>query len=295
MRPRSLIPLVIGLAVGFFAIKLGLDVVKKARAGEGDESRVVVSARRINAAAAITPSMLTFKTVPASLAPPDTFKDAKDLTTRVTTMAIPAGVPVTESMLAPPGAEPGLRATIPPGLRAVSVKVNEESAVAGFVTPGSRVDVSAVAKRGGASKLILSNVQVGAVGQSLSEVGPDGKTARVTKSVTLFVRPDEVEVLNAHAAAGRIRLALRSYDEHQDAAPEQDAGGFWGALFQQALSGAGTSYAASDVVPVKTHVVDVVRGAKTQRLVFTKAGRDSDYKLVQVLDPGAAHRNEARE
>ncbi len=295
MRPRSLIPLVIGLAVGFFAIKLGLDVVKKARAGEGDESRVVVSARRINAAAAITPSMLTFKTVPANLAPKDTFKDAKDLTSRVTTMAIPAGVPVTESMLAPPGAEPGLRATIPLGLRAVSVKVNEESAVAGFVTPGSRVDVSAVTKRGGASKLILSNVQVGAVGQSLSEVGPDGKTARVTKSVTLFVRPDEVEVLNAHAAAGRIRLALRAYDEHEDeASGVQAAGGFWSALLQQALNG-GTGYTASDLVPLKTHVVDVVRGAKTQRLVFTKAGQGSEYRLIQVLDPMAARRSEARE
>ncbi|HVP11293.1 MAG TPA: Flp pilus assembly protein CpaB [Phycisphaerae bacterium] len=270
MKPRSLIPLVIGLVVGFFAIKMGVDMIKRAKGAETDRN-VLVSAKQIESATRIEDSMIKPRPVAAGLIPADAFTEPKALVGRVTMMAIPAGVPITKAMLAPPGAEPGLRAKIPGGYRAVSVSVNEESAVAGFLTPGARVDVSAVNQKAGTSKLILTDVEVGAVGQSLSQLGPDGKSVKVTKSVTLFLRPEQVEVLNAHAGnKGTIRLALRGHGDREEES-------IWAQMFKkdggtQASSGWGS----------KSHLVEVVRGSEVERLVFVESSRPGRYKLVEA-------------
>lgn len=287
MRPRSLIPLVIGLAVGFFAIKMGVDMIKRARGSEGDQKSVLVSARQIDTAARIEESMIKAKAVPASLVPSDAFTEPKALVGRVTMLAIPPGIPITRAMLAPPGAEPGLRARIPAGCRAVSVSVNEESAVAGFLVPGARVDVSAVNARCGISKLILTDVEVGAVGQSLSQISPDGKTVKVTKSVTLFLKPDEVEVLHANAGSkGQIRLALRGQGE-----PAADGGSFLSQLLSKGLQRS-AARAATDVEQ-KNHLVEVVRGSDVQWLVFAESSRTGRYQLIQMQDASGRPTDEA--
>src|SRR5438874_277337 len=187
MKPKALIPLIIGLGVGFFAIKMGIDMVARAKGTSGDAHKVVVAGANIPVATRITEQMLSTREVPESLMPSGAFGDVKLLVGRVTKLTVPAGMPLSPAVLAAPGAEPGLRALIPPGYRAVSVKVNEASSVAGFVMPGAHVDVFAgeTGRRGAAnrSRLILPDVEIGAVGQSLNEVQPDGKTVRVTKSV----------------------------------------------------------------------------------------------------------------
>jgi pilus assembly protein CpaB len=270
MKPRSLIPLIIGLVVGFFAIKMGVDMIKRAKGAETDQRNVLVSAKPIESASRIDESMIKPRTVASGLVPADAFADSKALLGRVTLMTIPAGVPITKAMLAPPGAEPGLRARIPEGHRAVSVSVNEESAVAGFLTPGARVDVSAVNPKAGTSKLILTDVEVGAVGQSLNQVGPDGKSVKVTKSVTLFLRPNQVEVLNAHAGSkGSIRLALRGHGDRQ----EEES--IWAQIFKNRDKTASSGWGN------KNHVVEVVRGTEVERLVFVESSGSGRYKLVE--------------
>jgi len=279
MKPRSIIPLVIGLAVGFFAIKMGVDMIRKARGAEGDQKSVLVSTRQIDAAARIDDSMFKPKAVAASLVPSDAFTDAKSLVDRVTMLAIPPGIPITKAMLAPPGAEPGLRARIPAGCRAVSVSVNEESAVAGFLTPGARVDVSAVNARCGISKLILTDVEVGAVGQSLSQIGADGKTVKVTKSVTLFLKPDQVEILNANAGTkGAIRLALRGHGE-----PAGDGRSFLSQLLSKMPSREVAAREEPQVLQ-RNHVVEVVRGSDVERLVFAESAQAGVYQLIDTGD-----------
>jgi pilus assembly protein CpaB len=285
MKPRSLIPLIIGLVVGFFAIKMGVDMIKRAKGAEGDQRNVLVTMKQIESAARIDDSMIKPRSVAAGLLPPDVFTDPKTLVGRVTLMTIPPGVPITKAMLAPPGAEPGLRAKIPQGHRAVSVSVNEESAVAGFLTPGAHVDVSAVNQKLGTSKLILTDVEVGAVGQSLNQVGPDGKSVKVTKSVTIFLRPDQVEVLNANAGTkGTIRLALRG---HGDRAREES---IWSSMFKS-----GSSAKAASGWGTKNHVVEVVRGSNVERLVFVESSRPGRYKLVETLEsPSDRSRGKSR-
>lgn len=273
MKPKTVVPLVIGLGVGFFAVKMGIDMVKRAKGTQEDTKAVLVSAKPIEVATTVTDQMLTSQKVPSSLVPNDAFTDLKALSGRVTNMSIPAGIPITRAMLAPPGAQPGLRAKIPTGYRAVSVSVTEESAVAGFITPGSRVDVSSVILGSASykSKLILTNIEVGAVGQSLSVIGSDSKSSRVSKSVTLFLKPEQVDILNSSVGTGKgkIRLALRGTSSD----PEES-------LFSQLLKKAFEKDDApkkeekeEPTKPVEQYVVEVRRGTELERLAFDESGR----------------------
>ncbi|MCB9853384.1 MAG: Flp pilus assembly protein CpaB [Phycisphaerales bacterium] len=293
MKPKTLIPLVVGLGVGFFAIKMGIDMVKKAKGSQEETFKVVVSAKSIEAAQRITEVMLTTRESSKSLMPRDGFMDVSSLVGRVTKMPVAPGVPITKAMLAPPGSEPGLAATIPAGYRAASVKVTEESAVAGFIMPSSRVDVySAERDQDGKCRLILSDVEVGAVGQSMSQMGPDGKTAKVSKSVTLFLLPEQVQTLNAAMAQsrGNIRLAMRG---HEDDPGESKLAG----LFKKLMSAPTVSdepTPAPTVAPVQVaraapkqtyHVVDVRRGDEHQKLVFEENGTVRTFDGDKPLPP----------
>ncbi|MFQ5423296.1 MAG: Flp pilus assembly protein CpaB [Phycisphaerae bacterium] len=271
MKARSIIPLVIGLGVGFFAIKMGIDMVRKARGSQGEMNQVVVARHAIDVASRIEESMVTTVGVPRALVPAGAFTDRKKLIGRVVKMTIPASMTINDSMLAPSGTSPGLAAKIPAGHRAVSVTVNEASAVAGFVMPGARVDVFAADRGGRAtsfpSRLILADVEVGAVGQSMNELSSDGKTVRMTKSVTLFLKPDQVPLLDAAATRSRIRLALRGQGE------ERPKGVFWSSLLKKAMA-----YRPKPVVVAAAprshpgHVVTVINGSRIERLTFDSKG-----------------------
>ena len=231
MKSKAIIPLVIGLAVGLVAIKMGLDVVKKAKgANQGGASvDIVVAARSIPLATGITDQMVATVKTPRELAPTGVFNTVSDVVGRVNRAEIPKGAPVMGSVLAPPGTSPGMPSLIPDGFRAVSVKVDEDTQVSGFLQPSCRVDVAAVmtatvgGRRDTISKVILQNVEVAAVGQSLASEGSG--EANLTRSVTLLVRPRDVPKLHLAASKGKIRLALRSRaDESSDefAAMTQD-------------------------------------------------------------------------
>ncbi|UCF38712.1 MAG: Flp pilus assembly protein CpaB, partial [Acidobacteriota bacterium] len=121
--------------------------------------------------------------------------------------------PFLEAKLAPKGAGAGLTAVIPDGMRALSVKVNDVIGVAGFVVPGSRVDViltgSADSNRSSdTSKIILENVEVLAAGQNI-ERDAQGKPQSV-QVVTLTVTPEQAQKLALASQDGKIQLALRN-------------------------------------------------------------------------------------
>jgi len=215
MKSKAIIPLVVGLAVGLVAIKLGLDVVKRAQgANRGAGAvQVVAASKTIPLASAITEHMVKTIRTSKEMTPDGAFADVAVVIGRVSRSEIPRGVPVLDSMLAPPGSSPGMPSRIPDGYRAVSVKVDEASQVAGFLNPGCRVDVAAVMtvrrnrQTETISKVILQNVEVGAVGQSLTG---DETGANVSRSVTLFVRASDVAKLNLASLKGKIQLAMRN-------------------------------------------------------------------------------------
>jgi pilus assembly protein CpaB len=126
-----------------------------------------------------------------------------------------ANEPVTESRLAVAGSGGGLAATIPKGMRACAVKVNEVVGVAGFVTPGMRVDVlitgvppGAVTENGPAVRTLLQNIQVLSAGANI-EKDREGKPQQA-QVVNLLVTPDQAEILSLAGNEMRIQLILRN-------------------------------------------------------------------------------------
>jgi pilus assembly protein CpaB len=121
--------------------------------------------------------------------------------------------PLTESKLAPVEAGAGLPPTIPSGMRAISVKVNEVIGVAGFTVPGTRVDVLAMARENNnsMSRIVVSNVLVLTAGTKYDqdESRKDGKPIRSTV-VTLAATPSDAERIALAATEGQIVLALRN-------------------------------------------------------------------------------------
>jgi pilus assembly protein CpaB len=122
--------------------------------------------------------------------------------------------PILPAKLASKEAGAGLPPIIPPGKRALSVRVNEVIGVAGYVLPGTRVDVVATANPSTraediTTKVVLQNVEVLAAGTRLEQDTPDGKPMQVTV-VTLLVTPEESERLTLASTEGKIQLALRN-------------------------------------------------------------------------------------
>ncbi len=291
MKPKTIVPLIIGLGVGFFAIKMGVDMIRKAKGSQEGRVGVLVTATPVEVATAIHQSMLTVREVAVSLVPSDSFTNKEDLVGRVTKIPIPAGVPISRQMLAPMGAEPGLTARIPPGSRAVTVSVNEESAVAGFIRPGSRVDVSVVYGRTDTrSRLILSNVEVGAVGQSMSQTSPDGKTVRMAKSVTLFLSPEQVQTLNTASGGGkgRIRLALRGHEDDPPVAANPLSDWLKGMMAARPARtepvGLPPDLEPEEDHKERLHTVVLRRGESESRLLF---GEDGTLRAFMTPQPGA--------
>jgi pilus assembly protein CpaB len=119
-----------------------------------------------------------------------------------------------ESRLAAPGAGGGLAATIPSGMRACAVRVNEIVGVAGFVVPGMRVDVLISGTPPGAQvagpqvKTILQNIEVLSAGQNYQK-DTEGKPVAVTV-VNLLVTPEQAEILSLASNETKIQLVLRN-------------------------------------------------------------------------------------
>jgi pilus assembly protein CpaB len=123
--------------------------------------------------------------------------------------------PITESRLGAKGAGGGLAATIPPGMRAVAIRVNEIVGVAGFVVAGTHVDVlvSGISREAGASggsttQTLLQNITVLSAGQDFKKDN-EGKPVSV-QVVNLLVTPPQAEMLSLAGSQMTLQLVLRN-------------------------------------------------------------------------------------
>jgi pilus assembly protein CpaB len=128
------------------------------------------------------------------------------------------GEPILDNRLAPVGSGGGLAATIPPGMRACAVKVDDVVGVSGFATPGMRVDVlisgnppgeqNAAQTTGPKVKTLLQNIQVLSAGTDIQK-DAQGKPKPV-QVVNLMVTPDQAEILSLATSEEKIQLVLRN-------------------------------------------------------------------------------------
>ena len=187
-----------------------------------------------------------------------------------------SGEPIIENRLAAVGSGGGLAATIPPGMRACAVKVDEVVNVSGFVTPGMRVDVlisglppgTQDPTVGTVSRTLLQNIQVLSAGTDIQK-DAEGKPKQV-QVVNLLVTPEQAESLSL-ASSLKIQLVLRNpLDTKIDKVP----GTATGNLF------AGTNgtpekpqhVAARKSAPSKVFVVEVFNGSKQSDEKFASPG-----------------------
>ena len=125
---------------------------------------------------------------------------------------IKANEAILDTKLADPAGGGGLPVAIPDGMRAMSVAVDEVVGVAGFVLPGTRVDVlvtmAGSGNRDPMTRIILQNMQVVTAGQTITR-DANGDPVLVSV-VTLLVSPEDAERLALASTQGRIQLALRN-------------------------------------------------------------------------------------
>src|SRR5215471_4059012 len=203
------IAFVVALGVTFFTYRALRDRLQPPE----DMSQIVVAAQSVSLGARLTEADLRMAPWPRAVPLEGSFKKFSDVVGRGVVTPMIANEPVLDSKLAPTGSGAGLTAAIPEGMRAVGVKVNDVIGVAGFVVPGSRVDVllSGSPNKNGElemSKVILENVQVLAAGQNVTS-DANGKPQSV-QVVTLLVGPEESQKLALASADGKIQLALRN-------------------------------------------------------------------------------------
>jgi pilus assembly protein CpaB len=143
------------------------------------------------------------------------FSKQEEVLNRANITPLAENEPILEGKLAPKESGAGLSATIPEGMRGVSVAVNEVVGVAGFVIPGTMVDVLVTghpvgkeSSNGDITRTVLEDVRVLAAGQKI-EQDREGKPQTVAV-VTLLVAPDDASKLVMASNDGRIQLALRN-------------------------------------------------------------------------------------
>jgi pilus assembly protein CpaB len=175
---------------------------------------VVVAAADLMLGTELKKEDLAVVNFPVGAAPEGSFSKPADILGRGLIVSMVRNEPVLGAKLASKEAGAGLPPVIPEGMRAVSVRVNEVIGVAGYVLPGTRVDVLATASPSGnqtdvTSKVILANVQVLTAGTRMEQDKEKGKPMQVTV-VTLLVYPEQSERLALASTEGKIQLALRN-------------------------------------------------------------------------------------
>ena len=214
-RIRVFIVLVIALSAGgVFAYATYNFVQQPAPAASMKTQSVVVAAADLQLGKELKPEDVRMIQFPEGSVPMGTFTSADDIMGRGVISPIVQNEPILSAKLASKEAGFGLPPIIPPGMRAVSVRVNDVVGVAGYVLPGTRVDVVATVNPTQnqidvTSKVVLANVQVLTSGTKIEQDGDKGKPMEVSV-VTLLVDPSEAERLTLASTEGKIQLALRN-------------------------------------------------------------------------------------
>src|SRR5580693_817576 len=189
--------------------------------------RYVAPAHALEAGEVLKPEDLALVEWPASMPLSGAFGKIGDLAGRAVIYPVAASQPILDGYLAAPGSGIGLTVKIPEGMRATSVKSDEVVGVAGFLFPGSHVDVLVTFRSDGlptpATQIVLQDVEVLTVGQKL-QPDPQGKPDTVSV-VTLLLTPEDSQKLVLASSQGSVQFVLRNGADHTrvDAVPVQIA------------------------------------------------------------------------
>lgn len=221
MKPKTMMLMVVAIGCGLVASYMTSKLLAERNTPQPEEPKikVLVAKGRVPAWIPMKDPDKYFeeREVPESLAPRKALHDLSKMKDQRLAQALSEGEYALEDKLVNIE-QAGLIAKLPPGMRAIALKVNAESLAGGFVLPGYRVDVVATTRGGGnthdqSSRIILQNMLVLAVDTIANR---DNQTNSILGStVTLAATPEEAQRLSLAAAMGELRLTLRTPDDNK--------------------------------------------------------------------------------
>jgi pilus assembly protein CpaB len=212
-RTRLLMIGVLALALGFLvSVYVYKDLQSKSGVSSDPGIDVIVAASDLQVGARVEEHDIKIIRIPSADLPEGAPRRRSDVLGHGVIIPITKGEFILPTKLAGENAGAGLPSLIPPGMRAVAVKVNDVVSVAGFVTAGTRVDVLLTGTPNGGSEpqttTVLQNVAVLAAGHTLERTSTG--EAQNTPVITLLVSPDDAQRLALASSEGKIQLALRN-------------------------------------------------------------------------------------
>jgi len=196
---------------GVFTYWLSQRFQKAHNAPPPQKSQYVAAAMNLDAGQTIKAENLRLVDWPSTMPLTGAFTTPQPLVGRVVMYPLAAGEPILDRQLANAGASSGLTVKIPDGMRAISLRSDEVVGVAGFLLPGTHVDVLVTIRPPNADPVtntVLQNVEVLASGQKI-EPDPEGKPVTATV-VTLLVSPEEAEKVDLATTQGIVHFTLRN-------------------------------------------------------------------------------------
>ena len=273
-RIRIFLVLVLALtAGGAFAFGTYRYIQQVPDRGEGIATKpVIVAAVNLDLGAELRPEDLRIVEWPVNTVPATAFGSADQVVGRGLIQSVVENELILPSKLAPKEAGAGLPPVIPAGMRALSVRVNDVISVAGYVLPGTRVDVvttlnPTMQQPDVTSKVVLTNVLVLAAGTRIERDADGGKPVAVSV-VTLLVDPIEAERLTLASTEGKIQLALRNpLDKTAPVTPGIKPAALMGVAMASAAPRPRTSaprpvQTATVAAPAALPTVEIIRGDK---------------------------------
>jgi pilus assembly protein CpaB len=209
---------VLGVSLVFALVVSSIFYQFTARSGpskktEATEMRdMIITTRALGVGVMIRPADVKIAKIAAEAFPKGAYSKVEEVLDRPVISNILLEEPILEGRLATKGSGLGLAPTIPVGMRAVSVRVNDVAGVAGFVLPGMKVDVLVTGRPpgddGDITATALQNILVLSAGTTLQ---PDARGQAIqAPTVTLLATPEEAEILTLANIDGHIQLVLRN-------------------------------------------------------------------------------------
>ena len=214
MKLKAIAPLLVAIVFGLLAARLAMKVVNTGTKiiETTHLTSIVVAAHDMEPGTTLIDTDMTLGKVDEATIPSGAYIATSGPMNRVTKIAIVKGQAILPNVLADDGAGYGVAATLPQGMRAITVDINDTTGVAGFIQPQSRVDVVTTIQADGKpiTKTLLESVMVLAVGSRTNPNAVVDPQQQQSHTVTLLVKPKDAEKLELASTTSRVRLLLRN-------------------------------------------------------------------------------------
>lgn len=224
MPPILMLFIILGLAVVVTMYVMGMvnqsqEQLQRERAlheqQQQQKTKVVYATKNIEEGEIIAQEALEERDIEATKAPVDAFNATNAVVGQIAAYPIPAGTIVSNHAIKPMAVQTGFEGKIKEGMRALTFGVDTNSGVAGFIAPGSHVDVVGITGAGAETKAapVMSDVEVIAVGTTYQKT-PGSTTANPAGSVTVAVTPEDAIKMVRAISATKLYLTLRNDKDH---------------------------------------------------------------------------------